>query len=244
MIRLNDKQIEEIYNNIRQYYHDYLQKLGVIIPGLKRNGIYTKEALVLVYLAKGYPDTELVSKEDLTAFIKAYFPNTNDVQQARHLGAQKGWHILSGTRNDNPSANIPHGNYKLQSLETAYPGFTAERRCEHIDGDYWEELKKSYGFKCACCGSEEGKPHRYWTERIVKLQKGHKDPSKSLEKDNIIPQCEPCNSADRNYWVYDDKGRVVGISNEAVIDNCSDTVQKNIYERLYRKFNGQKPESV
>ena len=41
------------------------------------------------------------------------------------------------------------------------------------------------------------------------------DPSKPLEPGNIIPQCEKCNRADRNYWIYDEKGRVVGIANGA-----------------------------
>ena len=41
-----------------------------------------------------------VSKQELTDFIRQFYPETNDVQQARHLSKQKGYNIISGTRGD------------------------------------------------------------------------------------------------------------------------------------------------
>ncbi len=244
MIKLTDKEIKATYDLISEYHSKYLKSHGVLLPSLKRGEEYTKDALVLVYLAQGYPDTRIVTKTELTEFIKLFYPTTNDVQQARHLAAQKGWFILSGTRNDNTSISIPAGSYKLVSLENYYAGFTAERREELFSGDYWENLKKAYGYRCACCGSQEGKKHRYWKNITVILQKGHKDPSKPLQEGNIIPQCESCNRPDRNYWVYDDKGRVVGVANEKIVDACSEAVQRAIYERLYNKYGGQDPKKL
>ena len=244
MQKLQDAKIAEIYNMIKEYHTKYLAAHGVKLPNLKQGNNYTKDALVLVYLTQGYPDTRIVSKSELTEFIKLYYPNTNDVQQARHLAAQKGWFILSGTRKDNTSLSIPAGSYQLKSLEKMYDGFTAERRVEQFTGDYWEDLKIRYNHCCACCGSKEGKPHRYWKNITVTLQKGHKDPSKPLSDQNMIPQCESCNRPDRNYWIYDDKGRVISIANEKVIDTCSEQLQKEIYTRLYKKYNGKSPESL
>lgn len=241
---LNDEDIAKIYATLKEYHERYLKASGVVLPNLKRGEYYTKDALALVYLAQGYPQTKVVSKSELTEFIKTYYPGINDVQQARHLGAQKGWYILSGKRNDNASVDIPSGSYKLDSLEKCFPGFTAERREAMFSGDYWEELKKAYGYKCACCGSEEGKKHRYWKTITVTIQKGHKDPTKPLEIGNIIPQCESCNRPDRNYWIYDDKGRVISVANDKVIDTCSDAVKKAIYTRLYAHFKGMKPEEL
>lgn len=241
---MNDDKINEIYKYISEMYDKYLKEYGVILPGLKKKGEYTKDALTLVYLSQGYPDTKIVTKKELTEFIHQYYPDVLDVQQARHLGAQKGWFILSGTRKDNSSESIKSGEYKLVSLEKCYPGFTAERRTEIAGDDYWEELKEKYEYRCACCGSEEGKPHRYWKSTITVLQKGHKDPRKPLEPGNIIPQCEKCNRPDRNYWVYDDKGRVIALSNEKVIDHSSPDVQKAVYHRLYNKFQGKNPEEL
>lgn len=128
MIHLSDEQINKTYNLISQYYNKYLKNHGVVLPNLFRGTNYTKGALVLVYLAQGYPKTRIVSKTELTDFIKKYYPNTNDVQQARHLGAQNGWFILSGTRNDNSSYNIPSGNYKLVSLEKFYTDCTVHKQ--------------------------------------------------------------------------------------------------------------------
>ncbi|MCR5650899.1 MAG: hypothetical protein K6F86_06945 [Lachnospiraceae bacterium] len=245
MEKLDKNKIEEIYDLINKYHSNYLKPLGVKLPNLKNNkGLYTKDALALIYLAQGYPNTGIVSKSELTNFIKLYYPDTNDVQQARHLAAQKGWFILSGTRNDNSSAGIPAGSYKLISLEKAYDGFNAERRVEDFTGDFWEDLKKRYDYRCACCGSEEGKPHRYWKNIIVTLQKGHKNPAKPLTEDNTIPQCESCNRPDRNYWIYDDKGRVIRIANEKVIDSCDADIQKKIYKRLYEKYKGKNPDFI
>ncbi|MBO4630029.1 MAG: hypothetical protein J5687_08775 [Treponema sp.] len=245
MKKLSNKEISDIYVVIANYHEKFLKKHGVKLPNLKlTNGLYSKDVLALVYLAQGYPNTKIVTKAELTQFIQLYYPDVNDVQQARHLAAQKGWFILSGTRNDNSSQKLNPGEYKLESLEKFYPGFTAERREEVFTGDYWENLKRLYGYKCACCGSEEGKKHRYMKNVITKLQKGHMNPNKPLEEGNIIPQCETCNRADRNYWIYDEKGRVVQIANAKVIDNCSEKIKKEIYERLFFEYNGKNPKDL
>lgn len=229
---MTKQEIEQLYALITDYHHRFLADRGVIIPRLRRAGQYTKDALTLVYLARNYPNTRIVTKQELTDFIRRFYPDTNDVQQARHLGAQKGWYILSGTRGDNESMGIGAGEYKLTTLEEAYPGFTHERR-QFIEGDdYFEQLKAEYDYRCATCGSKEGEPHRYWRSTRTTLQMGHMNPSLPLEAGNIIPQCEKCNRPDRNYWIYDQKGRVVGIANEKVVDGCSRELQRKIFERL------------
>ena len=243
-MRLTDQQIEETYRLIEQHHQEFLVSQGVRLPRLRQAGQYTKYALTLVYLAQGYPHTRTVSKKELTEFIRQYYPDVNDVQQARHLGAQQGWCILSGERNDLASEGMKSGEYRLQTLEECYPGFTAERREEQMDADYWEALKAKYDYRCACCGSREGEPHRYWKNTLTKLQKGHKDPRRPLGPGNIIPQCSKCNQPDRNCWVYDDKGRVVGLANAIVVERCPADLQKEIYIRLYRQFGGKAPKDL
>lgn len=229
---MTEKEIREQYKLIKEYHEKYLEGHGVQLPNLERNGEFTKDALVLAYLSRNYPDTAIVSKDELTEFIRRFDPKVNDVQQARHLAAQKGWYILSGTRKDNESLGLKDGEYKLKTLEQCYPGFTRQRREFLAGDDYFEELKKQYDYRCATCGSKEGEQHRYWKNTKTILQKGHMDPSKPLEPGNIIPQCEKCNRADRNYWIYDEKGRVVGIANEKVVDKCPKSLKIKIYERL------------
>ncbi|PIS12919.1 hypothetical protein COT69_01420, partial [candidate division WWE3 bacterium CG09_land_8_20_14_0_10_39_24] len=110
---LNKKSIESIYKTIRKYHEKYLKQYGVKLPKLHDSqSNFTKDALVLVYLAYDYPNTRKVSKEELTKFVRSYYPNTNDVQQARHLGAQAGWWIVAGGR-DNIVIKIERGSYQL-----------------------------------------------------------------------------------------------------------------------------------
>lgn len=78
---LNKKSIENIYETICNFHEKYLKPFGVKLPKLyDPKNKYTKDALVLVYPAYDYPKTKIVSKEELTKFIRSYYPNTNDVQ--------------------------------------------------------------------------------------------------------------------------------------------------------------------
>lgn len=111
MKRLSDKEIKKIYNMVCEYYEKYLKQYGVKLPMLiEKRGNYIKDALILFYLSQDYPKTRKVSKGELTQFVRQYYPNVNDVQQARHLGAQKGWFIASGGR-DNRDVVLTRGEY-------------------------------------------------------------------------------------------------------------------------------------
>jgi hypothetical protein len=238
MRKLSDEEIKKIYDMICEYYEKYLKQYGVKLPKLiNKKGEYTKNALVLVYLAQDYPNTHKFSKEEITQFVRQYYPEVADVQQARHLGAQGGWFIVSGTRG-NGNTTLRPGEYQLISLEKPYPAFKGHRIEETDD---WENLKRQYGYRCATCGSEEGKPHLHWPNTITRLQKAHMDPNKPLVPGNIIPQCEKCNRADRNNWVYDERGRVIKLANPDVIKRSDKEVRWRVYKILYEEFNGRNP---
>ncbi|ROL59889.1 hypothetical protein D9V87_03810 [Bacteroidetes/Chlorobi group bacterium MS-B_bin-24] len=230
---MKQKEIEKIYEMIKGYFEKYLQKEGVQLPKLNNKGKFSKEALVLVYLAQHYPNTKVVTKQELTEFIRKFYPNTNDVQQARHLAAQKGWYIASGTRG-NGILELNQGEYKLITLEKAYPNFVrAKREASNIP---WEEIKKKYDYRCATCGSKENEKHLHWKSAITQLQKAHLDPRKPITTDNIIPQCQFCNRAYRNFWIFDNKGRVRNIANPRIVLKADIEIQKAIYELLEKKF--------
>jgi predicted restriction endonuclease len=239
---LSREEIEKIYQIIKECHEKYLKIYGVKLPKLvNKKGKYTKEALVLVYLARNYPETEVVSKEDLTKFIRRFYSGTPDVQQARHLAAQKGWFIASGTRG-NAQNSLKYGEYRLISLEEPYPGFK-KRRIE-INEHEWESLKDQYDYRCATCGSKEGEYHFHWKNTRVKLQKAHMDPNKPLVAGNIIPQCQICNRAYKDYWVFDKKGRVIKLANPKIINRSDKKVQWEIYKILYKKFKGKDPKGI
>jgi len=231
---MNEKEIETTYDLIKSYYEKFLKKYGVKLPKLRdKNGKFTKDALVLTYLARFYPNTVIVTKSELTEFVRRFYPDTNDVQQARHLGAQKGWFISSGGRDNVHVKKI--GEYRLITLEKPYPNFTYHRT-DVIDDEDWKSILKKYKHRCATCGSREGEHHYHWPNTITKLQKSHKDPRKPLSGNNIIPQCQKCNRAYRNFWIFDDKGRVRGIANPLIIKKCDKDIKKKIYELLKKEY--------
>ena len=230
---LSDFQIEQIYQQVVEHHSKYLEQHGVQLPSLKDSkGDYTRDALVLVYLAQNYPQTKSVSKRELTDFIRHFYPNTADVQQARHLGMQKGWYIVSGTRHN---ADLEPGKYQLLSLEKPYPAFRSQRRVGIPYADF-EALLSQYGFRCATCGAKEGEPMYQYPSVITKLMEAHIDPQKPPVAGNTIPQCQMCNRAYRNWWVFDNRGRVVAMSNPEVILRSSKEVQLKVYYLLRKKF--------
>lgn len=236
---LSKSEIKKQYSLISEYHNKYLKKCGVTLPKLyDKNRKFTKNALVLVYLSFGYPRTEKVSKTELTEFMRIFYPSVNDVQQARHLGAQQGWYILAGGR-DNIVLEIKRGYYQLYTLEQPYPGFKKGHRQKETGN--WKEIKANYSYRCATCGSREGEPHLHWSDTKTKLQKSHKDPNKPLVAGNIIPQCQKCNMADRDRWVYDDKGRVIKLAKPSFVKNFDNNVRWKIYQILYQEFKGINP---
>lgn len=231
---LNRPSIQQIYETVESYHQKYLKVLGVKLPKLyDKNKNFTKDALTLVYLAYNYPDTRKVTKTELTNFIRTFYPEVNDVQQARHLGAQKGWWILAGGR-DNIVLSLKSGEYQLYTLEQAYPSFKNDHR--YTQTEDWEEIKLFYGNRCATCGSQENQPNHHWRETKTKLQQGHMNPKKPLVAGNIIPQCQKCNQADRDRWIYDEKGRVIKIANPNVIKMCDEDVQLAVFQILKTKY--------
>ena len=204
---MNKEAIKKQYELIKEYHNKYLTGYGIKLPELVSNGKYVKDALVLIKLSEGYPNTKILSKEELTKFMHEFYPDTRDVQQARHLSMQKGWYIASGTRGD---AKIPSGSYKLITLEKPYPAFCRDRR-EGFKGNF-DAIKKAYNYRCATCGSKEGEEHFFRKGVIVQLQEGHMNPAYPLNEGNIIPQCQVCNRPDRNKWVYDKTGRVISVA--------------------------------
>ncbi len=247
MIALSDEAIENIYALVKQHWEKYLKKHGVgPLPQLQREGNYTKAALVLVYLAWGYPNTRWVTKEELTEFVRKYHPKTPDAQEGRHLGTQKGFYVASSQRgnglNEEELKNAPRNAYRLMTLERPHPSWIPKRqKVEDID---FESIKKNYGYRCAACGSREGEANLRYPGEPTRLQEAHRNPHKPLTGDNIIPLCERCNRADRDKWVYDKRGRVVGVAKAEVVINSikkrylPETEAKKLKDFLMKQLGG------
>jgi hypothetical protein len=226
-IRLSSVQIKQTYELISKFHTKFLKKAGVHLPKFG-----TLDALALIYLVFGYPKTRIISKGELTEFLRKYNKDIIDTQQGRHLSAQQGWNIVAGSRG---AVGLRSGEYKLVSLETPYPQHHGHRV---TDNSSWDAIKQSYNMRCATCGSLEDEPVYHWPGTITKLQAGHMDPSKALIKGNIIPQCQICNRPDRNRWVYDERGRVVALADPRFILKSNEEVQREVLKILKSKYGG------
>jgi hypothetical protein len=201
----------KFYEIVTEAHKEYLGPLGVKLPKpLDAAGKPTKNALVLAILTK-YINKE-VSKLDLTRLVRIFHPQTTDVQQGRHLARQSGWNIVSGRRHDS-GFEVSNDAYMLISLSTTYPTFRGSdgHRAGRTGLDF-DSLKTSYGNRCATCGSLEGQPSFLNPGIPTILQEGHMDPTKPLDSGNTIPQCDECNRAYQDRYIFDGQGRVSDIN--------------------------------
>lgn len=228
----NKTEIEKLYNIILNEYKNNLEKYNVKMPKLYSNNNYTLNALVLIYLF--FKEGKIVSKQELTDYLRSMGFDINDVQQARHLAQQSGWYILSGTRGDNEckSLGIKSGEYMLKTVKEPYPSYKNLKRTMTLNAGSWDELKKMYNYRCATCGSKEGEPNFLYPASNTTLQQGHKDPGRPLTIDNTIPQCPFCNRASRNYFVFDNKGRVEKIYDPHFVLRSDKETQLNMLQLL------------
>lgn len=124
----------------------------------------------------------------------------------------------------------------LLDITKPYPMFTKQKRTIKIKENDFEEIKKIYNNRCVTCGSKEGEKNFLYPSVKTELQKGHKNPNKPLEIGNIIPQCQFCNRQDRDYFIFNDKGRVIAINNPTFILKSTTSVQKNMLKILIQKY--------
>ncbi len=228
----SDIEIRNAYSEIEKEWKINLEKYDVRLPRLVSGRKYTINALVRIYLYKKMGKT--VSKQEITEFLKDMGYNVNDMQQARHLAQQSGWYILSGTRGDSEceALNIKSGEYMLKTIKEPYPSYKNMKRTETLNVSSWEELKEKYDYRCATCGSKEGEKSFLYPATTVTLQQGHKDPSEPLSLENTIPQCSFCNRASRNYFVFDNKGRVEKINDPQFVLRSEKEVKLEMIELL------------
>ncbi len=86
-------------------------------------------------------------------------------------------------------------------------------------------------------GRRREKPNLKNPRRITKLQRAHIDPKD--ESKGYIPQCDECNRAYRDWFVFDKLGRVITIANPRVVLRASEEVQKQVYKILKLKYEGK-----
>lgn len=207
------EELKLLYNELVDAHRQYLEAYGVVLPKLLGKKGYIRDAVILCILYKFIQ--EAVSKRDLTLMLASILNvESNDVQQARHLGRQKGWYILSGSRGDilpkGFNVDIGSSDYCLYSITMPYPTAILKHRVK--SNMNFNELKSLYYNRCATCGSIENLPNLKNQAITTKLQQSHMNPSKPLIQGNIIPQCSECNQAYKDEYVFANNGRIIDIN--------------------------------
>lgn len=239
-----------IHNKIIESYNKFLKPYGVTpiwTPPKKHKNkqvslskeeiiasISAKELqLIFLYKYKG----KFVHKDLISAFVREYIPNAGLDQQVRHLSSQYGWNVLNKSEKvPDKEIKVPSGFHYLVSLETPNPKILAQalKRIGRLGAKTFEELKIAYGNKCATCGIEEGKKDVRMNV-IVNLQQGHMDPRKNLSLDNTIPQCQYCNQTYKDYFRFNEYGRVIAVNNPEILLKSPTNIQDEMIAVLLKE---------
>lgn len=245
--KLSNVEVSTLFLEIVMQYYHYLKSKGVAEVWSKNvddilNRIRSQDfdtavdemscaSLWLVFLYKNIG--RLVSKNAISDFVRQYKEVSGD-QQVRHLSSQHGWYVL-GQHDIIPWESdpqvVPSGYYLMVSLKEPHPNATVQKRKENLSAKTFSELKQKYNLRCATCGAKEGEIDRR-TGKIIKLQKGHKNPTLPLRITNAIPQCQYCNQTLKDTFCYDEFGVPKWISDPKFVLRSPISVQQKMLECL------------
>lgn len=244
---LSNQQIANIHFLILECYENYLKAYEVKpLWNIKNKNIYDKnievdelvklldaKELQLIFLY--HHKDKLVHKDVISAFVRKYKIDAGLDQQIRHLGSQYHWNILNkGNKIPDKNIIVPSGYHYLVSIETPNPKILANalKRTGRIAAKNFDQLKLAYNNTCATCGISEGKKDSRFNDVIVALQQGHMNPRKALDLTNTIPQCQYCNQTYKDYFIFNEFGRVIAINNPEIVLKSPKDVQDEIIKIL------------
>ena len=211
------KDIEQAWEELFPIYKEHLEEYGVKLP----KKFTTKYIwLAILYIRYKSNPNEMVSKSSIAKVVNRILPNTATDQQVRHL-KRDGWKLES----DGKGGHILDP-YKV-SPEFSFSNVRRARLPINFN-----EIKEQFRNRCATCGAKEGKKSWRYGEDKIKLHEAHQDPAKPVGMGNIIPQCQFCNQAYQNDFVFDNKGRVTTVASVAPIKRASKKVKKLIVAYL------------
>ncbi|MDA7999899.1 MAG: hypothetical protein MPK06_01945 [Alphaproteobacteria bacterium] len=214
--------LEKAWRRAEKIHSDHLEQHGVKLPEWgTAKGCWL--AILFHYSGKE------VDKNRISEITRHHFPDFAPDQQVRHL-KRDGW-------NDEGTG----GKHKILNPKVPHPNFanSLKNRTGNLTNADFDTLKKAFNNCCATCGAEEGKEHpKYRDPAVVKLHKGHCDPHKELTVGNTIPQCQYCNRAYRDDFVFERDGRVKAVASVRPVRRASKSVQDEV--RKFLKTNASR----
>lgn len=209
-------------------WENYLKRHDVRLP---KEGSASRVWIAILMLVHDDDAEAWIHKDDISALTHLVLPHVGSDQQVRHL-KRRGWNLESQPHKGTHRLSDPHRPSSEWENDRL-------RRIALKRGDF-DILKQAFSDRCATCGAKEGEPDiRYGSRDAVVLQQGHRDPASAGTMGNIIPQCQFCNRAYRDDFVFDEKGRVAAVASLRPVKQASSSVQRAIYEFLKKKFSNK-----
>lgn len=229
-IKIDYQQYTELWKEIEDNYNKYLKKEGVKLPRK-----YSLKSYWLVALY--YYFQKPVSSSDIYEWMIKMINDSREIakdQQIRHLRMQDGFDVrIKGMsyQINHQSFKIKPGEYLLYSITEPSKDFGRWKRFYNLKAHNFAEIKQNYDFRCATCWHKENEIHPK-TNKMIRLQKGHKNPSKPLNIANIIPQCDYCNQTYKNDFIFGDDGRIKAVFNPKIILKSPQKTLKAVFVEL------------
>lgn len=227
---LTPEQIDSLYAELESEHAKHLKKHDVVLPPLRKGELtYNLRALQLVYLYSLVG--QLVSKQDLSDFVRSYVGDAATDQQPRHL-KYGGWDVrLAGKARDTwiDGNQVPNGFNGLAQILAPSPSHSKNqvKRLGRLAAGDWSELCDAFEGRCAVCGAPTPSPER-----------GHKNPLEPDTLDNLLPMCGACNNWASNDLIFNDQGRVAALATPKLVLNSPKAVQIEILRALKKSFKG------
>ena len=213
--------VQQIYNQLKKEYN---KEIGLKLPNLKLNNKRVASGYTLVYLYANIG--KWCSRADITSFLSKKGFVVTDLSEVRKLYNSNGWYI----------ENKKGAGYKLVNVTETNPGFIPNKRVVTFINKEWVDLKNKYDNKCASCGAKDNQNHPQHPTRITKLERGHCVPGMDMSLGNIIPQCQFCNRAVIDKFIFSKSGSILTINKPELILKSPESVQKSVFELLKKKF--------
>ena len=225
MLNLPSKvELQRAWEELQDIHEQYLARHAVKLPRANQYNESAKSIwLAVLFLKRG----EDVHKNMISVVCQRDKPDLAPDQQVRHL-KRDGWRLRSDGR----------GNHSLDPFQPSLEYLNIKTRREGLlSAESFEDIKRTFGHRCATCGAREGRPDSRYGEDKVELQRGHRDPAKpASDKLNIIPQCQFCNRAYRGDFVFDEKGRAWAVADIGPVQRATLEVQRKVLKFLSDLF--------
>lgn len=213
------KELERLYAKMEHKIRNEHKLKHVVIPKLY-NHQNKPNISGLSFLFFYINLSKIVTKKELTIFLRKFGCCKINPPNPRHFGMQYGFYFLvRGSFHPRYRRVLKPGEYSLYSIAKEHPN-VIQNNCHHrtctISKQAFNQLKFTYESRCTVCGSQENTPN--FKNKTVKttLEMGHMDPAQKLTIQNCIPICSICNQVYKNQFVFNKRGFIVRHINGAI----------------------------